>query len=170
LIRDGLDLYAGQVRRFHIEGFAPSADPFDIQGEWVFVQMYLYGHMLFDPPNVAGWPGHRSWINSFTLPVRKFLSATLVDGRLGPDDLGFQIDVMAETSRLSDPEDVEALVNDLSLLCFGMPPTDVVRQAMLDEVLQGELPSYWSMDLPDADVRLQDLYRYAMRLPDYQLK
>jgi len=25
------------------------------------------GHIFFEPPNVAGWPGHRTWINEYTL-------------------------------------------------------------------------------------------------------
>ncbi len=170
VVRDGLDLYVGQLRRFHVTGFTPTVDPLNAQADYAYTQMYFYGHILLDPPNVAGWPGHRSWINTFTLPIRKFLSGLLLEGDYFGEPLGMQIDVMTETARLSNPENAHAVVDDLALLCFGQPPTQLVRQAMIDELLQGELPIYWSMGLPDAEVRLRDLYRLTMQLPDYQLK
>ena len=170
IIKDGLDLYGGITRSFHMSGFNPSADPMGDQGEFVFLQMYFYGHLLLDPPNVAGWPGHRNWINTFTLPIRKFLSSEHIDGMFGNANLGYAIDVMTETARFTDPEDADALVDDLALLCFGQPPTPLVRQAMLDELLAGEAPSYWTMSLPDAQLRLETLYKFAMHLPDFQLK
>jgi uncharacterized protein (DUF1800 family) len=33
----------------------------------IFYWAYLLGQELFNPPNVAGWPGHHSWLNESTL-------------------------------------------------------------------------------------------------------
>jgi hypothetical protein len=132
--------------------------------------MYAYSHVLFDPPNVAGWPGHRDWINTYTLPLRKLLSTVWVDGVVNRQTIGCRVDVVAETARFRDPDDAVKLIDDLALVCFGRTPTAAVRQQMLDELLAGAEVYDWYLDRPDAEGRLQDLYRLAMRLPDYQLK
>ena len=165
VIKDGVDIYAGQLRRFHVAGFAPQTNA--TQRNFLVAQMGAYAQVLFDPPDVAGWPGHRNWINSNTLPNRKKYSVQLVDGNGG---IGMQLDVIAETERLSDPNDAVRLVDDLGRLGFGAPPTPTVRQAMLDALLQGAATYDWSINLPDAPQRLRDLYRFMMKLPDYQLK
>lgn len=165
IVKDGVDIYAGQLRRFHVAGFTPQTN--NNQRNFIVNQMGAYAQVLFDPPDVAGWPGHRSWINSNSLPNRKKYSVQLVDGNGG---IGMQLDVIAETDRLSNPNDAEQLVDDLGRLGFGAPPTPTVRQAMLDALLQGAATYDWSMTLPDAPQRLRDLYRFTMRLPDYQLK
>ena len=75
-----------------------------------------------------------------------------------------------ETNRLTNPNDPNAIVDDLSRLCFGIPPSPQVRSLMLQTLLQGAQPGEWSMNLPNAPERLHDLYVLAMRLPEYQLK
>ena len=77
---------------------------------------------------------------------------------------------MALASQLTNPEDPYQLVDDVALLLFGLTPTELVRQRMLDELLQGAEPWEWSMGDPQAEARIQDLIRLAFRLPDGQLK
>lgn len=170
LIRDGLDLYAGQIRKFHVGNFKPTNDIEGLPSRWIRYQMFAYEHALLDPPNVAGWPGHRSWINTFTLPLRKNLSASLIDGGIGDTEFGFRVNVLTETMRFRDPNDVFLLVDDLSLLCFGRPPSPETKAIMVEAVLQGAEPYDWSIYLPDSAARLRDLYNLVVRLPDYQLK
>jgi uncharacterized protein (DUF1800 family) len=171
IIRDGVDLYAGQARRWHLVGFDPMITNPLTQRNWITNQMNAYGQLLLDPPDVSGWPGHRNWINSNTLPNRKRYSVMIVDGRVSQTQpFGFQLDVNAETRRFRDPNDVDLLVDDLALLCFGQKPTPLVHDQLVAELLQGQLPYNWTIDDPNAVPRLQDLYRLAMRLPDYQLK
>jgi len=119
---------------------------------------------------VAGWPGHRDWINTYTLPLRKLLSTVWLDGVVNRTPIGCKIDVLAETARFRSPNDAGALVDDLALICFGRTPTHAVREQLLDALLQGAAAYDWNLNRPDAEGRLQDLYRLAMRLPDYQLK
>ncbi|APW59296.1 DUF1800 domain-containing protein [Paludisphaera borealis] len=49
------------------------------------------GQELFNPPNVKGWPGGRSWIGAGTLAVRYHLPTALIDGKepAGLEPLGF---------------------------------------------------------------------------------
>lgn len=171
IIRDGADLFSGQVRRWHLVGFDPMITTPLTQRNWVTNQMNTYGHLLLDPPDVSGWPGHRNWINSNSLPNRKKYSVMIVDGKYtSSQSLGFILDVDTETRRFRNPDDVYLLTEDLGLLCFGQKPTELVHEQMVAELLQGQLPENWSIDDPDAVTRLRDLYRFVMRLPDYQLK
>ena len=52
----------------------------------LFIQKHL-GQMLLNPPNVAGWPGSRSWIDSSTLLFRTRLMEFMVMS----SDLGLQM-------------------------------------------------------------------------------
>ena len=59
----------------------------------------LLSQSLLDPPNVAGWPGHRAWIDTTTLPLRWVGSDVLVSGR--GEISGADVVSMAEA--LTDP-------------------------------------------------------------------
>ncbi|MEX1055964.1 MAG: DUF1800 family protein, partial [Rhodothermales bacterium] len=54
---------------------------------------------LLNPPNVAGWPGHRTWIDTTTLPLRWIAADLLIGGRAGV----FGADVYTLAANLSDP-------------------------------------------------------------------
>ncbi len=49
--------------------------------DYLTAAMRLMGQELFNPPNVAGWPGGRAWINTSTLFVRHNLATYLITGR-----------------------------------------------------------------------------------------
>lgn len=170
IVCDGVDLYAGQVRRFHVNGYNPAFTANVFQQYWLAWQMWDYGHILMDPPNVAGWPGYRFWINSETLPLRKLYSQMLLEGELYGNAMDCGIDELVETNRLSNPNDPNRIVDDLARLCFGVKPSAQVRSLMLQTLLQGAQPGEWSINQPNAAERLHDLYVLAMRLPEYQLK
>ncbi|HAP58261.1 MAG TPA: DUF1800 domain-containing protein, partial [Cytophagales bacterium] len=55
----------------------------------LMVVQRLLGQMLYNPPNVAGWPGGRAWIDTATLPLRlKLPSAILNQGIIEWTDHG----------------------------------------------------------------------------------
>lgn len=58
------------------------------------------GQQLFNPPNVAGWKGHRAWINTNTLPRRWNARRALVNR---PDR--FEADLFTLAKGLHDPSD-----------------------------------------------------------------
>ena len=170
VISDGLDHYVGRVRTFGMADQTAFLDYNSNQRIWLEYSAATYGHMLFVPPNVAGWPGYRTWINSFTLPWRKELSVALVDGEIYGWPMNMQLDALVLGQSLSNPNNPYDLVDDFGLLLFGMPPTELVRQRMLDELLQGGEPWEWSINDPNATSRIQGLVRLALRLPDAQSK
>ena len=65
LVKSPVDLVMGSLRRMKIT---------DIPGEQINRILLSMGQVLFDPPNVAGWPGGTAWIDSTSLlERRKFL-------------------------------------------------------------------------------------------------
>lgn len=62
---------------------------------------------ILDPPNVAGWEGHHTWLNTTTLPLRWLVTEYLI---YGTRDQGIDLVPMAETLLASldtsiDPSD-----------------------------------------------------------------
>ena len=64
LIKSPVELVVGTLKQFEID--APTLRPFVIAGA-------LLGQNVLSPPNVKGWPGGETWINSATLLGRKQL-------------------------------------------------------------------------------------------------
>ncbi|NNF30222.1 MAG: DUF1800 domain-containing protein [Flavobacteriaceae bacterium] len=58
---------------------------FEKPRQQLFVQRLL-GQALMEPPNVAGWPGGRHWINTNTLMVRLKLPSVFLGNGLVPSD------------------------------------------------------------------------------------
>lgn len=58
------------------------------------------GQVLFDPPNVAGWPGGRHWIDNATLMLRLNIGAGLLSKR----ELDLRFRDMPELEIVSDPK------------------------------------------------------------------
>jgi uncharacterized protein (DUF1800 family) len=148
IISDGVDKSIGLLRSLYM-GNLNLMDGWDDEvagpSAWTWFSMNTFGHLLLDPPNVAGWPGYRSWINATTLTSRKALDTSVIDGNYYGYDLEMQADAIAIALETTDPNDPYQLVDDLALSFFGLPPTEAVRQRMLDELLQGSEPWEWSI-------------------------
>jgi len=131
----------------------------------VFLQRAL-GQMLFNPPNVAGWPLGRSWIDNSTLMIRLNLASLLFSRakldlpvRFGPEDgpahahlreLGAQV-------RLEPLQD--QLGRDFDQLAgfFLLTETGLSRSA-LQEGLSPSAPDF-----------LQKSTHRLLSLPEYQI-
>lgn len=67
-IKSPIELLAGMQRSLGVE--------FEDKGAILYTQKIL-GQVLFNPPNVAGWPGGKSWIDSSSLLARMQLPRVL---------------------------------------------------------------------------------------------
>ena len=73
LIKAPVEFLVGLNRQFYITYQRPE----------VLLQFQrALGQVLFYPPNVAGWPGGRNWIDSSSLMYRLKIPSTLLDGGL----------------------------------------------------------------------------------------
>jgi uncharacterized protein (DUF1800 family) len=71
LIKSPVELLVGLNRQFYITYQKP---------EVLLLFERALGQVLFNPPNVAGWPGGRNWIDSSSLMYRIKIPSTLLNG------------------------------------------------------------------------------------------
>ena len=92
------------------------------------------GHGLFYPPNVKGWDGGRSWINSQTLLGRANLMRRLLYGentRFGRGDI-------ASYAASRGADSPEALIDWLHGLLFAVPIPAATRQQLVQLARRGD--------------------------------
>lgn len=125
---------------------------------------------VFYPPDVAGWPGQRDWISSYTYPARGGYSDSLVDGRrANGQNLSFRVGALDYARSYKSAENAPQFVKDISSLMLMVSPTTNKEQELLDTLLDGTVAANWSTNTPMADVRIQKFLKALMRLPEYQL-
>lgn len=116
-IKSPVELVAGLVRTLSIR--------FDGPATLFFLQRQL-GQQLFNPPNVAGWPGGKSWIDNATLSLRLVLPyalASAVDIDLRPP-----ADLEAANRNMALRK-IQATVqlDDVASLVAGQSDTQVIK-------------------------------------------
>jgi uncharacterized protein (DUF1800 family) len=74
LVQSPIDYIVGAVRAIEMLGPPPSTL---VLADWAA----RLGHDLFNPPNVGGWPGGRTWLSARALIGRANFATALVDGR-----------------------------------------------------------------------------------------
>jgi hypothetical protein len=115
------------------------------------------GQMLFNPPNVGGWPGGSFWINASTMLGRFNFAASLTGdaGRQAtPLDLGA---LVAATGA----ETMEELVDGVAAL-LGVALTPSTRNSLLQYMGRG------SIDRPDLEIKARGLIHLTLVSPEYQ--
>ena len=129
-----------------------------------------------EPPDVSGWPGYRSWINSITLPVRKVQASSVITGQSpwGNFDVTTNVRALAQSMYDQNEEGYasEQIVRKLGFLFFGNPLSENLEGRMLSVLLDGAEPYDWSIYAPPNNSqwdRMRDLMVYIMRVPEFQL-
>lgn len=119
------------------------------------------GFDVLDPPDVGGWPGHRSWLDTSRLPIRWARSEQFL-GRFGSSIMGF-------ARSMPNPDDPYALAADLAEYLLPSPVGPDDRQA-LGQILLSGTPAYeWSINATGAANRVLGYVRHLVQLPDFQL-
>jgi hypothetical protein len=124
-------------------------------GSGVIERMIRMGQNLYNPPNVAGWPGGRSWLNSGTwierLNYANAVTAVRGDSRMLP----FEMRRHLEERGLRRPDEI--VEHFLSLLVDGRVGAETRR--LLHEYV-GPSPS---------QQRLRGVVYLILALPEHQL-
>jgi len=140
--------------------------PFQFQGdkELVFMQRLL-GQLLLNPPNVAGWEGGKSWIDTNTLMTRLKLPSLMIGSGLVPSwwsRRGFGINQESTYgAKLKVKEDWTMFDHNYG----GLNP-DELTQAVLAGVVNNGTAAFLDK-LPKDNQR--DLVIQLMSLPEFQL-
>ncbi|GAB2604709.1 DUF1800 domain-containing protein [Spirosoma areae] len=167
-IKSPVELLAGLRHTLNVQFQQPQAQ--------IFVQRTL-GQLLFYPPNVAGWPGGKSWIDSSSLLFRMQLPGYILkandiavrpkeDGDVNTEPLArkggakFQTTVNwaefeAAFAKTTDADLINTIA--LTLLPFPLRPE---QRALIDTQLKSA---------PTRTERIQAVTAALMSLPEYQL-
>jgi uncharacterized protein (DUF1800 family) len=192
MIKQPVDQIIGSSRLMNLA--FPDATNIELQyGHWTFVEQYnlLCGQDIGDPPNVAGWQAfyqdpqfYELWINSDTLPKRNLFNDIMV--YVGYKRGGYTLiyDTIQFASQFSNPQDPNALVNDISTYFHPVPLSQTSRDTIKTAyLLSGQsTDSYWTdawnaykatpndvMAKKAVTDRLQAMLKYMFGLAEYQL-
>jgi uncharacterized protein (DUF1800 family) len=115
--------------------------------------MQQMGQVPFEPPNVRGWPGGRTWINTSTLFVRHNTALALAGGAsLGRNRRG--VTFSPGTGR-SPEQVVDEWVDRLI-----QRPIPAARRVVLIDALEGR---------PDREENVRQMIHLILSMPEYQL-
>jgi uncharacterized protein (DUF1800 family) len=162
LIKSPVELVVGLSRQFYITYQRP---------EVLLEFQRALGQVLFNPPNVAGWPGGRNWIDSSSLMYRLKIPSMILDGGLidftgkaDPEDEAYLATTRnrqtAVNTRVQAQPDWDKFIADL--------PKKISYEKITDFLLE---PNPGSV-IRDAVKQTTDIKTLAIELvstPEYQL-
>ncbi len=189
-LKSPMALFVGMLRDLHI-----TANYDDLLYNVVLAGRQT-GQYLLDPPNVAGWPGHRHWLDTNAYATRNTSAEILVQGGVTNLD---PFDLLPVAEQLIDPTDGMAafrlpvalaqhlLPFPLALLPLDAPADDfagdLLNNPLPDDIVQG--PAYqrtlariflagtpwyeWNIYEDDAIAQVRRFVAFLTRLPEFQL-
>lgn len=168
-----VDQLVGMVRGLSL-GAVPDFDP---AGRTRFsrdliVRLTTLGQTVFDPPNVKGWPGGRTWISTSTLPPRQKFALDVVDGKIvGPNRVQYYtFDVKAFATSFSDFDDADVLVDEMTRYLLNTAPSVKEREMLLATMLNGSPIYEWSrLDETQRVDRIKLYLKALVQLAKFQL-
>ncbi len=150
----------------------------DLNPTHTFIIQYAgfnIGQEILNPPNVAGWPGGRIWINTGTLPLRKSVPQAAVvypnfftgtGGRNRGAKITFEPIAWAEIIPGAQDMSSEELANAITdfVLAFDLGP---IESAMLNELLNPQKLDQAAFYLDNGFV--SKFAQGIVTLPEFQL-
>ena len=136
--------------------------------------LYFMGMTLFDPPNVAGWPGNRSWISTSLLTARWRVASFLLLRAYDMDQatfLNLAVELVGDVTE-SDPAVVATAIVDY-FIPGGL--TDPVQYERAVTVFKGDVPEYyyntnqWNLAFEYAPLQVALLVNHIAQMPEYPL-
>jgi len=142
-------------------------------GENIYWISNSIGQNLLNPPDVAGWQGNRTWVDSSTMAIRW----TLVDNYSWHLFNNHPSSFVALAKLLSgNSRDVEQVVQ--SVVDYFLPAglqTDIAYNSAL-AVFKGEVPEnyfedggQWDLDEPYVPLQMTYLMHHLGRQPEFQM-
>ena len=162
LVKSPVELLAGLTRQFYITYQNPD----------VLMQFQrTLGQVLFRPPNVAGWPGGKSWIDSSSLMYRMKIPSTILNagvisftGKADPGDETYlaamrkqQLNVI---KRVQAQPDWDKLLNDIPKNTTNVEIAGFMLEPHLNDAVVEEISN--APDLKTAIIQI-------VSTPEYQL-
>jgi len=162
LIKSPIDFIVGLNRQFYITYQKPDV---------LLLFQRTLGQELFYPPNVAGWPGGRSWIDSSSLMYRLKIASTVLDqglidftGKADPEDEAF----LATVRKQQQVVDTRVQANPDWDKVFTDIPKDMSKMEIADFLLEPQLNAT-IQNTVNEDNDLKIMVVELVSTPEYQL-
>lgn len=131
------------------------------------------GQLVFNPPNVKGWAGGRTWVSTSTAPVRQKFSLDVIDGNIKgtgtPKPILYQYDPVAFAKTFPSPNDATKLVSDMANYLLNVPPSAKELAALLNALLNGAQVYDWNINSAGASTQIKNFLKTAFQLAKFQL-
>ncbi|MGR3811268.1 DUF1800 family protein [Jiulongibacter sp. NS-SX5] len=148
-----------------LESFLSFTAHFDISNEELRKALKDYGQELLNPPDVSGWKGYRTWVNTKSLPG--FIDSFTAILNSKTDQY-----VGDWAASLDSFEDSYGLTESLALLFFGRIPAEA-RLKKVENALLGGAPYYeWpeiAANRENAGIRVKVALKDMMKMPEFYL-
>ncbi|MAD80206.1 MAG: hypothetical protein CMJ50_05080 [Planctomycetaceae bacterium] len=126
------------------------------------------GQELFEPPDVKGWRGGRSWVNSSRLLTRYNAITELVRNvQQGGQREGIDVVALLQGTECQTSADV---VDYLAKACLVRPLEASKRQELVSNLEDLPSISQWASQRDTVNRRLQDLLVLLVSVPEYQFQ
>lgn len=141
--------------------------------EFLGYYVYVLGQQFFSPPDVAGWPGNRSWITADTLTGRWQSIEAYVYYNFEAFVGLFTSFVQTLIPESTDPELVTQLIVD-HFIPNGLNTPEAYQQAA--EVFKWEVPQNyfddetWNLNWETVPAQVGVLMGHIIKLPEFQLQ
>ena len=149
-----------------VESFIGFTAHFNVEVDIIKDKLVDFGQEPMNPPNVSGWKGYRSWINTKTLPGYIYTYNSFLSEKSDSFIADWAFD------RFREHNDSYRLVENVALLFLGKLPNES-RLKKLENVLLGGAPYYeWpeiTQNKENAGIRIKVLLREMFKMPDFYL-
>lgn len=145
-------------------GLLRQLEAIKINWQAVAGMLAVLGQPPFNPPNVAGWEEHRSWLSGSTLAQRQGLASLLSSPR-GSSWFDFQA-FLAGCPHAKQPE---RLIEDITEDLLAVPVSSKVRDELLNILLEGRDPGAWDISQHRAVDGLKKTLTAIIQTAEYQL-
>jgi hypothetical protein len=154
-IKTPAELMTGLVRQF------------DYNPATISANMSSTDQIIFDPPNVSGWPGWHDWITTNNYPVRATIATAAVNAMT-------QAKLITFIKQFPNYDDVDKLCDHLGALLLPRPLSFERKEAFV-KILTNNGPGVyvWTQAInnspADAAGYMKNLLQTIIQLPDFQL-
>jgi uncharacterized protein (DUF1800 family) len=138
----------------------------------VYNRLTSLGQEIFNPPNVKGWPGGRTWVSTSTISQRHKLMIDIINGTISFNKIKYyDFDPIVFAKSFPDPTNPRTLCTDICNAMLNTAPSEKEYQMLLDTMLDGAKEYEWTIDDPkfQADKRLKKFLIEVAKLAKYQL-
>ena len=138
---------------------------FDVKDDWKEWVMLTMGQELLNPPNVAGWPGYRKWVDTRTFPFAVQQLSFFIWSQTNPQ-------MTSWASQFDDKENSDKLIDQILHLFLAKTPTTSQKEKYKKELLGGSPDFEWPNMLKNPEVggfRLKLLIISLVKSPDFHL-